>query len=140
MPLLQVIKDFKLFLVVAVLVCIDVAILITWQIVDPFYRETDLGVAMVRFLPFCFNLVLATLLLILLLLFCLSSPLNSQFVFLHFPISIVQPSAQNEDIMIVPEMEFCQSKRMTIFLGSIYVYKGLLMVIGSHAQLPDLHH
>lgn len=40
-----------------------------------------------------------------------------------------QPSAQNEDILVVPEMEFCQSKRMTIFLGSIYVYKGLLMVM-----------
>lgn len=41
----------------------------------------------------------------------------------------LQPSAQNEDILVVPEMEFCQSKRMTIFLGSIYVYKGLLMVM-----------
>ena len=44
-------------------------------------------------------------------------------------LKIVQPSAQNEDILVVPEMEFCQSKRMTIFLGSIYVYKGLLMVM-----------
>ena len=83
----KIIKDYKLFLVVAVLVCIDVATLTTWQIVDPFYRETSLGVAL--------------------------------------------PSAQNEDILVVPEMEFCQSKRMTIFLGCIYVYKGLLMVIYS---------
>lgn len=44
------------------------------------------------------------------------------------PLLILQPSPQNEDILIVPEMEFCQSKRMTIFLGAIYVYKGLLMV------------
>ena len=41
---------------------------------------------------------------------------------------LYQPSPQNEDILVVPEMEFCQSKRMTVFLGSIYVYKGLLMV------------
>ena len=40
-----------------------------------------------------------------------------------------KPSPQNEDILVIPEMEYCQSKRMTIFLGSIYVYKGLLMVI-----------
>lgn len=42
--------------------------------------------------------------------------------------SYVKPSPQNEDILVIPEMEYCQSKRMTIFLGSIYVYKGLLMV------------
>lgn len=27
-------------------------------------------------------------------------------------------------------MEYCQSKHMTIFLGSIYMYKGVLMVSG----------
>lgn len=31
-------KDYKLFAVVGILVFIDVATLITWQIVDPFYR------------------------------------------------------------------------------------------------------
>jgi gamma-aminobutyric acid type B receptor len=80
----KIIKDYKLFLVVGVLVCIDVATLTTWQIVDPFYRETSLG-----------------------------QPL---------------PSTDSEDRLDIPEMEFCQSKRMTIFLGCIYVYKGLLMV------------
>lgn len=44
---LQVIKDYKLFMVVGVLVAIDVVTLTTWQIVDPFYRETSLGVAVV---------------------------------------------------------------------------------------------
>lgn len=34
----KVIKDYKLFAVVGILVFIDVATLITWQIVDPFYR------------------------------------------------------------------------------------------------------
>ncbi|KAI1289285.1 Gamma-aminobutyric acid type B receptor subunit 2 [Halotydeus destructor] len=98
----KVIKDYKLFLVVAVLVSIDVATLTTWQIIDPFYRETTLG-----------------------------SPVAS---------------SQNEDILIVPELEFCQSKRMTIFLGSIYVYKGLLMAFGiflawetRHVSIPALN-
>lgn len=37
---LQVIKDYQLFMVVGVLLCIDLAIMTTWQIADPFYRET----------------------------------------------------------------------------------------------------
>jgi hypothetical protein len=52
------------------------------------------------------------------------------FVYVR-PASPFKPSPQNEDIVIVPEMEFCQSKRMTIFLGAIYVYKGLLMVMSA---------
>ncbi|GBL90174.1 hypothetical protein AVEN_227226-1, partial [Araneus ventricosus] len=35
-----IIKDYKLFMVVGVLVMIDVIILTTWQIIDPFYRKT----------------------------------------------------------------------------------------------------
>lgn len=34
----------------------------------------------------------------------------------------------NDDIIIIPENEYCASERMTIFVGSIYAYKGLLMV------------
>jgi len=40
---LKVIKDYQLFLIVAILICIDVATLTTWQIVDPFYRKTAFG-------------------------------------------------------------------------------------------------
>lgn len=36
----QVIKDYQLFIVVGVLLFIDLAIMTTWQIADPFYRET----------------------------------------------------------------------------------------------------
>ena len=36
----QVIKDYQLFIVVFVLLCVDIAIMTTWQIVDPFYRTT----------------------------------------------------------------------------------------------------
>ncbi|RWS22284.1 GABA receptor subunit B2-like protein, partial [Leptotrombidium deliense] len=41
----KVIKDYKLFMVVGILVFIDVVTLTTWQIVDPFYRDVSLGSA-----------------------------------------------------------------------------------------------
>lgn len=37
---LQVIKDYQLFMVVGVLLCVDLAIMTTWQVSDPFYRAT----------------------------------------------------------------------------------------------------
>ncbi|XP_063370151.1 gamma-aminobutyric acid type B receptor subunit 2 [Cydia amplana] len=36
----KVIKDYQLFMVVGVLLCVDFAIMITWQVSDPFYRAT----------------------------------------------------------------------------------------------------
>ncbi|KAH9366446.1 hypothetical protein HPB48_007868 [Haemaphysalis longicornis] len=39
----KVIKDYKLFMVVGVFLMLDVIILTTWQIVDPFYREARRG-------------------------------------------------------------------------------------------------
>ena len=33
-------KDSQLFLVVAVLLAMDITIMTTWQLADPFYRET----------------------------------------------------------------------------------------------------
>lgn len=36
----KVIKDYQLFMVVGVLLAIDLAIMLTWQIADPFYRDT----------------------------------------------------------------------------------------------------
>ncbi|KAK8787187.1 hypothetical protein V5799_023037 [Amblyomma americanum] len=38
-----VIKDYKLFMVVGVFLMLDVIILTTWQILDPFYREARRG-------------------------------------------------------------------------------------------------
>ncbi|XP_064477147.1 gamma-aminobutyric acid type B receptor subunit 2-like isoform X2 [Ornithodoros turicata] len=98
----KVIKDYKLFMVVGVFLMLDVIILTTWQIVDPFYRKAQRG----------------------------------------------QPVAShgNEDVAVIHEMEFCQSHRMTIFLGSIYAYKGLLMAFGCflawetrHVSIPALN-
>lgn len=36
----KVIKDYQLFMVVGVLLAIDLAIMLTWQIADPFFRDT----------------------------------------------------------------------------------------------------
>ncbi|XP_076340715.1 gamma-aminobutyric acid type B receptor subunit 2-like [Tachypleus tridentatus] len=98
----KVIKDYKLFMVVGVLVVVDIIILTTWQIIDPFYRETSLGAQL--------------------------------------------PSPENEDSVIIPKMEFCKSQKMTVFLGSIYAYKGLLMAFGCflawetrHVSIPALN-
>ncbi|XP_076353414.1 gamma-aminobutyric acid type B receptor subunit 2-like isoform X2 [Tachypleus tridentatus] len=98
----KVIQDYKLFMVVGVLVLIDIAILTTWQVIDPFYRETSLGMQL--------------------------------------------PSSENEDSVVIPELEFCKSQNMTVFLGSIYAYKGLLMAFGCflawetrHVSIPALN-
>ncbi|XP_013776602.1 gamma-aminobutyric acid type B receptor subunit 2-like isoform X2 [Limulus polyphemus] len=98
----KVIQDYKLFMVVGVLVLIDIAILTTWQVIDPFYRETSLGMQL--------------------------------------------PSSGNEDSVVIPELEFCNSQNMTVFLGSIYAYKGLLMAFGCflawetrHVSIPALN-
>lgn len=50
LPERQIIKDYKLFMVVGVLVAIDIVTLTAWQILDPFYRKTSLGVPVVGLL------------------------------------------------------------------------------------------
>lgn len=37
-PVTQVIKDYQLFMVVGILLTIDLSIMTTWQVADPFYR------------------------------------------------------------------------------------------------------
>ncbi|CAG9830654.1 unnamed protein product [Diabrotica balteata] len=98
----KVIKDYQLFMVVGVLLVIDLAIMTTWQIADPFYRDTK---QMERY-----------------------------------------PHPSNEDIIIIPENEYCASEHQTIFVGSIYAYKGLLMIFGAflawetrHVSIPALN-
>ncbi|XP_026733435.1 gamma-aminobutyric acid type B receptor subunit 2 [Trichoplusia ni] len=98
----KVIKDYQLFMVVGVLLVIDLAIMTTWQVSDPFYRATK------QMDPY--------------------------------------PHPTSEDIVIVQENEYCQSERMTIFIGIIYAYKGLLLVFGAflawetrHVSIPALN-
>lgn len=106
----KVIKDYQLFMVVGVLLFIDLAIMTTWQVADPFYRETKQMEPYVSIFFFCF--------------FHFNKKSILNFFFYYF----VQLHPSSEDIVIIPENEYCQSNRMTIYLGSIYAYKGLLMV------------
>jgi gamma-aminobutyric acid type B receptor len=36
-----------------------------------------------------------------------------------------------EDVIIVRENEYCQSEQMSIFVGVIYAYKGMLLIFGA---------
>jgi hypothetical protein len=44
----------------------------------------------------------------------------------------------NDDVEIIPEIEYCKSDYMSIFVGCIYAYKGLLMVRKSWTDLGIL--
>ncbi|XP_031640680.1 gamma-aminobutyric acid type B receptor subunit 2 isoform X1 [Contarinia nasturtii] len=51
-----------------------------------------------------------------------------------------------EDVLIVQENEYCQSSRITIFIGVIYAYKGILLIFGAflawetrHVSIPALN-
>lgn len=35
---------------------------------------------------------------------------------------------ETDEVQIIPEIEFCRSHHMTLFVGCIYAYKGILMV------------
>ncbi|XP_070137722.1 gamma-aminobutyric acid type B receptor subunit 2 isoform X1 [Drosophila bipectinata] len=98
----KVIKDYQLFMVVGVLLAIDIAIITTWQIADPFYRETKQ-----------------------------LEPRHHENI---------------DDVLVIPENEYCQSEHMTIFVSIIYAYKGLLLVFGAflawetrHVSIPALN-
>uniref|UniRef100_A0A6P4F3W2 Gamma-aminobutyric acid type B receptor subunit 2 n=1 Tax=Drosophila rhopaloa TaxID=1041015 RepID=A0A6P4F3W2_DRORH len=98
----KVIKDYQLFMVVGVLLAIDIGIITTWQIADPFYRETKQ-----------------------------MEPLHHENI---------------DDVLVIPENEYCQSEHMTIFVSIIYAYKGLLLVFGAflawetrHVSIPALN-
>ncbi|XP_030763636.1 gamma-aminobutyric acid type B receptor subunit 2 isoform X2 [Sitophilus oryzae] len=98
----KVIKDYQLFMIVGILICVDVVIMTTWQVTDPFYRETKRGE------PY--------------------------------------PHPSNEDEIIIPENEYCTSENMSIFISSIYIFKGLLMIFGAflawetrHVSIPALN-
>ncbi|KAM7363585.1 gamma-aminobutyric acid type B receptor subunit 2 isoform 1-T1 [Cochliomyia hominivorax] len=98
----KVIKDYQLFMVVGVLLAIDIAIITTWQIADPFYRDTKQ-----------------------------LEPRHHEHI---------------DDVLVIPENEYCQSEHMTIFVSIIYAYKGLLLVFGAflawetrHVSIPALN-
>lgn len=44
-----------------------------------------------------------------------------------------------DDVLVIPENEYCQSEHMTIFLSIIYAYKGLLLVIANLLLLQIIY-
>lgn len=100
----KVIKDYQLFMVVGILLAIDLVIMTTWQIADPFYRDTKQIEP-----PVCGKLNFV-----------------ERNFFKHF---YSQDQLSLEDVIIVQENEYCQSERITIFIGIIYAYKGILLVL-----------
>ncbi|XP_033752065.1 LOW QUALITY PROTEIN: gamma-aminobutyric acid type B receptor subunit 2-like [Pecten maximus] len=79
----KIIKDYKLFIMVCVLVLIDAGILSAWQIMDHLYMTTK-----------------------------------------DLPALVVG------EYEVIPTIEYCTSNAMKIWLGSLYAYKGLLLVFG----------
>jgi gamma-aminobutyric acid type B receptor len=89
-------------MVVGILLMIDVAIMTTWQVTDPFYRETK------KLEPYV-------------------STKQMLIGGRVFDVFTLQAHPSSADIVIIPENEYCQSNKMTLFIGSIYAYKGLLL-------------
>ena len=108
-------KDSQLFLVVGILLTIDITIMTTWHLADPFYREVQ-------------NL--------------------KSYVSVHFPREgfkslclqfQVNYEKDDTEFIVIPRNENCKSDKMTIFIGVIYAYKGLLLVSGcGHSRRPEL--
>lgn len=46
----------------------------------------------------------------------------------YFTFFFLQPDPAGRDISIRPILEHCENTHMTIWLGIVYAYKGLLMV------------
>lgn len=109
----KVIKDYQLFMVVGVLLAIDLAIMLTWQIADPFYRDTK---QMEPYVSYDCGY---------------TSKISIRIINLIILVIFFQSHPALEDVLIVQENEYCQSKRITIFFGIIYAYKGLLLVFGA---------
>lgn len=51
-------------------------------------------------------------------------------IFLSMCLCCQQADPQGRDIAIRPFLEHCENTHMTIWLGIVYAYKGLLMVRG----------
>jgi len=100
----KVMRDSQLFLVVAVLLGMDITIMTTWQLADPFYREVQ-----------ALKAYAAT-------------------------------DKDDTEFIVIPRNENCKSDKMTIFVGVIYAYKGLLLLFGAflawetrNVQIPALN-
>lgn len=74
-------------------------------------------------------------------LFCFSFLQHSPglFVFNFLLLSRQQADPQGRDIAIRPFLEHCENTHMTIWLGIVYAYKGLLMVSGCNTEYTEFY-
>lgn len=67
------------------------------------------------------------------------SGLLHSIVFLSLCLCCHQADPQGRDIAIRPFLEHCENTHMTIWLGIVYAYKGLLMVRGENTKCLSVH-
>lgn len=60
------------------------------------------------------------------------------FSFISSHLCYQQADPQGRDIAIRPFLEHCENTHMTIWLGIVYAYKGLLMVRGENTKITQL--
>ncbi|KAF3833802.1 hypothetical protein F7725_025006 [Dissostichus mawsoni] len=131
----KIIKDQKLLIIVGGMLLIDLCILICWQIVDPLKRTVEEYSLEVRVedlhawaeaphaCPAC-------------QISCTSSSgpwglgCRRGSLGLLWGSRLADP--QGRDIAIRPFLEHCENTHMSIWLGIVYAYKGLLMVRGAN--------
>ena len=115
-------KDTQLYLVIGILVSIDLIAMTAWQIFDPFYRETKELAPYVSTQNYR-NMLSQPLPLI----WKLMTQLEQYYYYF-------QELDYNGGVKIIPRIESCRSTYMTVFVGCIYAYKGLLMVTKNNSN------
>ena len=111
-------KDSQLFLVVGVLFIIDITIMTTWHLADPFYREVQNLKSYVSIEQIEKSSV-----------FCLmEETFVERVTFMTLHAFQVNYEKDDTEFIVIPRNENCKSDKMSIFVGVIYAYKGLLLV------------
>ena len=111
-------KDSQLFLVVGVLFTIDITIMTTWHLADPFYREVQNLKSYVSIEQIEKSSV-----------FCLmEETFVERVTFMTLHAFQVNYEKDDTEFIVIPRNENCKSDKMSIFVGIIYAYKGLLLV------------
>lgn len=131
----KLLQDQQLIALVCVLVLIDCAIVTLWVTFDPMERTMRSLTMQVSGLPYPLDA---------------TGQLRYSDLKLHaenagnrLPRSI---SRSERDVVYVPQREQCYSEHMAKWLGALYIYKGLLLVVGCYmawetrnVQIPALN-
>ena len=120
-------KDSQLFLVVGVLLTIDITIMTTWHLADPFYREVQSLKSYVSILTDGKAQR-----------FALCRKYFKESLILSLRAFQVNYEKDDTEFIVIPRNENCKSDKMSIFVGVIYAYKGLLLVSIRRSSFPLL--